>query len=54
MSELLIELILFTSAVTGVVFYKMCEALSLLFIELDRIEKVMRVNDKVCERKGMI
>lgn len=54
MSELLIEPILFTSAVTGVVFCKMCEAFSLLFKEIERINKIMRVNDKVCDRKVII
>ena len=51
MSELQLELILFLSILAGIAFYKMCEALALLFKELDRMNKVVRINDKVCERK---
>jgi len=51
MSELQLELILFLSILAGISFIKMCEALALLFKELDRINKVVRINDKVCERK---
>ncbi len=39
MTELPLELILFLSSLTGIAFYKMCEALSLLFKEIDRLEK---------------
>ena len=51
MSELQLELILFLSILAGIAFIKMCEALALLFKELDRMNKVVRINDKVCERK---
>ena len=51
MSELQLELILFLSILAGIAFYKMCEALALLSKELDRMNKVVRINDKVCERK---
>ena len=50
MSELQLELILFLSILAGIAFYKMCEALSLLFKELDRMNKVVRINDKVCDK----
>ena len=51
MSELQLELILFLSILAGISFIKMCEALALLFKELDRMNKVVRINDKVCERR---
>jgi len=50
MTELSIEPILFLSVLAGIAFYKMCEALSLLFKELDRMNKVVRINDKVCDK----
>ena len=50
MSELSIEPILFLSVLAGIAFHKMCEALSLLFKELDRMNKVVRINGKVCDK----
>ena len=54
MSELQLELILFLSILAGITFYKMCEALTLLFKELNRMDKVMRINGKVRERSVML
>jgi|GEM_PF-3016766 len=50
MTELSIEPILFLSVLAGMAFYKMCEALNLLLKELDRMNKVVRINGKVCDK----
>ena len=51
MLELAIETIMFCAWLAGLAFFKMCEALWLLFKEVDRMSKVERINEKIIGRK---